>query len=144
MGEMKKRILFVCFGNACRSPMAEAIARKDAADVIEPASAGLFPLGEIPLHTRQTLEQRGYSTEGLTSKRIAHELWERADVVIDLSGRMRELEFDDYEKVEDWDVADPFGENAATYQKIFLEIQNRVRNLAQRLREEERAGKQRR
>jgi len=134
----KKHVLFVCFGNACRSPIAEAIARSEAADVMEPASAGLYPLGEIPLHTQKALEQSGYSSEGLASKRIAPEAWERADVVINLSGRMRELEFEDYEKVEDWEVADPYGEDAATYQRILEDIQERVRDLAQRLRDEQR------
>ena len=131
----KKSVLFVCFGNACRSVMAEAITRRDAPDVIEPTSAGLYPLGEIPAHTIETLRQNGYSTEGLASKGIVQDAWEHADVVINLSGRLRELEFDDYEKVEDWLVADPYGEDASTYQKILEEIQGRVKDLAKRLRE---------
>ena len=48
------RVLFVCVGNACRSPMAEAIARYDAADVMEPSSAGLSPLGYLAELTKQT------------------------------------------------------------------------------------------
>jgi protein-tyrosine-phosphatase len=139
MVQRKIHVLFVCFGNACRSPMAEAIARREAGDVIEATSAGLYPLGEIPLHTQKALERSGYSAEGLASKRIAPDVWNRADLVINLSGRMRELEFEDYEKVEDWHVGDPYGEDAATYQRILEEIQRRVRNLAQRLREEQRA-----
>jgi arsenate reductase len=140
MVQRKIHVLFVCFGNACRSPMAEAIARKDASDVIEPASAGLYPLGEIPMRTQEALKQSGYSADGLASKRISPEAWKRADLVINLSGRVRELEFEDYEKVEDWDVADPYGEDAAIYQRILKEIQGRVKNLAQRLREEQRAA----
>jgi arsenate reductase len=140
MVQRKIHVLFVCFGNACRSPMAEAISRKDASDVIEPASAGLYPLGEIPMRTQEALKQAGYSADGLASKRISPEAWKRADLVINLSGRVRELEFEDYEKVEDWDVADPYGEDAAIYRRILKEIQGRVKNLAQRLREEQRAA----
>jgi protein-tyrosine-phosphatase len=140
MEQKKRHVLFVCFGNACRSPMAEAIARTDAGDVIEAASAGLYPLGEIPLHTREALKQNGYSADGLASKRIAPEAWKRADLVINLSGRLRELEFEEYEKVEDWDVRDPYGEDPATYQRILEEIRGRVKVLAQRLREEQRAA----
>jgi len=135
MAPEKKHVLFVCFGNACRSPMAEAIARKEAGDIIAPSSAGLFPLGEIPLHTRKTLEDNGYSSAGLTSKAISIELWQCADLVINLSGRIRELEFNDFEKVEDWDVDDPYGEGAASYQRTFLDLQTRVKDLAQRLRQ---------
>jgi arsenate reductase (thioredoxin) len=141
MEQKKTHVLFVCFGNACRSPMAEAIARSEAADVIEAASAGLYPLGEIPLHTREALKQNGYSADGLASKRIASDAWKRADLVINLSGRLRELEFEEYEKVQDWDVGDPYGEDAATYQRILEEIRGRVRDLAQRLREERRAAR---
>ena len=121
--------------------MAEAIARSEAADVIEAASAGLYPLGEIPLHTREALKQNGYSADGLASKRIASDAWKRADLVINLSGRLRELEFEEYEKVQDWDVGDPYGEDAATYQRILEEIRGRVKDLAQRLREEQRAAR---
>ena len=130
----------MCFGNACRSIMAEAIAKTDAGDVIEPASAGLYPLGEIPLHTREALRRNGYSAEGLESKRVAPEAWKRADLVINLSGRMRELEFEDYEKVEDWQVGDPYGEDSATYQKILEEIRGRMNGLAGRLRKEQQAA----
>jgi protein-tyrosine-phosphatase len=139
MEQKKVRVLFVCFGNACRSPMAEAIARSDAGDVIEPASAGLYPLGEIPLHTQAALRENGYSAAGLTSKPIAPGAWKRADLVINLSGRRRQLEFEEYEKVEDWEVGDPYGEDAAVYQKILEEIRARVKSLAQRLREKQRA-----
>ncbi|HET6930654.1 MAG TPA: low molecular weight phosphatase family protein [Candidatus Acidoferrum sp.] len=138
--EQKTQILFVCFGNACRSIMAEAIAKHDAGDVIEPASAGLYPLGEIPLHTQEALRRNGYSADGLASKRIAPEAWKRAELVINMSGRMREMEFEDYEKVEDWQVGDPYGEDAAIYQKILEEIRGRVNRLAQRLREKQRSA----
>jgi protein-tyrosine-phosphatase len=140
MAQAKTHVLFVCFGNACRSPMAEAIARSEGGDVIEPASAGLYPLGEIPSHTQEALKQNGYSAEGLASKPIAPDAWKRADLVINLSGRMRELEFEEFEKVEDWDVEDPYGEDPATYQRILEEIRGRVRDLAERLRTEQRAA----
>ena len=63
----KTRVLFVCIGNACRSPMGEAIARKDAGDVIEASSAGLYPMGMIPEMTQTTIEKNGYSANGLQS-----------------------------------------------------------------------------
>ena len=133
----KTQVLFVCFGNACRSPMAEAIAQREAEDVIEPASAGLYPLGEIPQLTQDTLKRNGYSADGLFSKRIERNLWERADIVINLSGRGREFDFEDCGKVEDWQVTDPYGGDERTYQRILEDIQQRVRKLAHRLREQE-------
>lgn len=128
------KVLFVCVGNACRSPMAEAIARRDAPDVIEAASAGLAPMGSLSILTKRTLEANGCPTVGLASKGITAESWEAAEMVINLSGRAREFLFPDWEKVEDWKVEDPYGADPALYQRIFEEIESRVEELARRLR----------
>lgn len=37
-----KRILFVCTGNTCRSPMAEAILKSKKIDGLEVKSAGIY------------------------------------------------------------------------------------------------------
>jgi protein-tyrosine-phosphatase len=139
MPAKKLRVLFVCIGNACRSPMAEAIAKREAADVLEASSAGLYPLGEIPDETQETLSRNGYSAVGLSSKPITNKIWNEADLVINLSGRIRDIAFDDPAKVEDWDVADPYGANPAFYQTILEQLQQRIRLLADRLREQRKA-----
>jgi protein-tyrosine-phosphatase len=136
MTTKKLRVLFVCIGNACRSPMAEAIAKREAADVLEASSAGLYPLGEIPDETQETLSRNGYSAVGLSSKPITNRIWNEADLVINLSGRIRDIAFDDPAKVEDWDVADPYGANPAFYQTILEQLQQRIRLLADRLRQQ--------
>jgi protein-tyrosine-phosphatase len=136
MPAKKLRVLFVCIGNACRSPMAEAIAKREAADVLEASSAGLYPLGEIPDETQETLSRNGYSAEGLSSKPITNRIWNEADLVINLSGRIRDIAFDDPAKVEDWDVADPYGANPGFYQTILEQLQQRIRLLADRLRQQ--------
>jgi len=134
MPAKKVRVLFVCIGNACRSPMAEAVAKREAADVLEASSAGLYPLGEIPDETQETLSRNGYSAVGLSSKPITNKAWNEADLVINLSGRIRDIAFDDPAKVEDWEVADPYGANPAFYQTILEQLQQRIRLLANRLR----------
>ena len=58
--------------------MAEAIARYDAADVMEPSSAGLSPLGYLAELTKQTLMKNGYSTNGLTSSILTRAATEAA------------------------------------------------------------------
>jgi len=138
----KTKVLFVCVGNACRSPMAEAIARHEASDVIEATSAGLFPMGMIPEMTRQTLLSSGYSEEGLASKGLQEFAPEGVDLLVNLSGHPGLLVFESYRDVEEWDVADPYGENSATYQRILEDIQGRVRDLARRLRDQQSAAGQ--
>jgi protein-tyrosine-phosphatase len=115
--------------------MAESIARRDAADVIEAYSGGLTPLGFVPALTTQTLTANGYSIESLNSTAIAGEVWDAADIVINMSGVPKERAFMDYEKVEDWDVQDPYGTDPVLYRTIHEDIRRRVVQLAERLRD---------
>ncbi len=134
----RTKVLFVCLGNACRSPMAEAIAFGVAADVIEPSSAGLTPLGRVEPMTTETLVRNGYPAAGLESKAIHFEALRAADIIVNMSGRPREIAFDDPARVEDWLVEDPYGADAELYQRIFEDIERRVAKLADRLRKPER------
>jgi protein-tyrosine-phosphatase len=138
MTSRRAKVLFVCIGNSCRSPMAEAIARQDALEHIDASSAGLAPLGFVAEMTTQTLLKNGYAADGLTSKPISPDAWESADIVINMSGRAREFAFRNfpgYTKVEDWEIEDPYGD-ATKYQGTYESIQRRVAELARRLRKE--------
>jgi arsenate reductase len=124
--------------------MADAIARQEASDVMNVDSAGLVPLGYVPELTTSTLEKNGYSAAGLTSKPISREVWRAADLVVNMSGEPRERAFQEFAKVEDWEVEDPFGEDPEVYQRIFEEIRGRVLELAMQLRKKsKRASKER-
>ena len=120
--------------------MAEAIARYDAADVVEASSAGVSPLGFIPELTQKTLKNNGYSAEGLTSERISLEACESADIIINMTGEPRETVFQrwgfsEHEKVEDWMVEDPYFSDDDTYQRVLEGIRRRVAQLAKGLRD---------
>ena len=114
--------------------MAEAIASHIAADVMEASSAGLTPLGRVELLTTETLVRNGYRPDGLESKGIALEATARADLIINMSGWPKEIAFDEPAKVENWQVEDPYGADAELYQRIFEDIEKRVAELADRLR----------
>ena len=126
--------MFMCLGNACRSPMAEAIAHRIGGDVIEASSAGLTPLGRVEAMTQRTLLKNGYSTDGLTSKPVLSAELEAADLVVNMSGRPGNVAFDKAAEVEHWNVEDPYGADAEIYQRIFEDIEKRVAGLADRLR----------
>jgi arsenate reductase len=132
----KLRVMFVCIGNSCRSPMAESIAIRDAADLFESSSAGLSPLGVVQKLTLETLQRNGYPIDALQSKAIRKEEWADADLIINMSGYSKQRTFPhtDWQKVEDWDVEDPYGSEPAVYQRIFEDIQTRIDELATRLR----------
>jgi arsenate reductase (thioredoxin) len=127
--------------------MAEAVARREAGDLIEPSSAGLCPLGRLPELTIETLETNNYCIEGLSSKCISREAVQQADLIVNLSGTPIEHIFSpgpsrlsNGQHIEDWDVPDPYGEDPATYQRILEELQQRVLGLANRLRKGHRSA----
>jgi protein-tyrosine-phosphatase len=140
------RVMFICIGNACRSPMAEAIARRDADKIMESCSAGLYPLGDLCDLTRETLIANGCTTDGLCSKPVTLKALVEADVIVNLSGLQLDRIFNRpfafhrrpaceiRANIEEWDVRDPYGGDAKIYQQTFRTIERRVRQLAERLR----------
>jgi arsenate reductase len=134
--DSRTKVLFLCIGNACRSQMAEAIARHSASDVIDPSSAGLVPFGEIPNTTLAVLRERGISADGQSSKPLRPEDMSEADMVINMTGRSGATIFTEpLPQIEDWDVGDPYGFDLAVYRAIRDQIEARVADLARRLRE---------
>ena len=118
--------------------MAEAIAWREAAQEIEASSAGLAPLGFVAEMTTRTLVKNGYAAAGLRSKPIASEVWESADIVINMSGRASQFafrNFRDHTKIEDWEIEDPYGDSAK-YQGTYESVRRRVAELVERLRKQ--------
>ena len=79
----KVKVLFVCTGNACRSQMAEAWARRLRSDTIEPYSAGLIASGVDP-RVRKVMEEAGVSLGKQYSKQIGEMLHVQPDYVVTL------------------------------------------------------------
>jgi protein-tyrosine-phosphatase len=84
--------------------------------------------------TTQTLAANGYSIESLSSTAITRAVWDAAEIVVNMSGVPKQLAFVDYQKVEDWDVQDPYGTDPVLYQTIYEDIRRKVAQLAKRLR----------
>ncbi len=60
----KKRVLFLCTGNSCRSQMAEAIVNAQMGDAWEAVSAGTHPESEVNQFAIQALSEIGNSHRG--------------------------------------------------------------------------------
>jgi arsenate reductase len=116
---MNPTLLFICLGNSCRSIMAEALARHFHGDVLEPASAGLSPLGEVVRETLKVLAEMGVATTGLRSKGLEE---------VDLAGCRLIVNLTDYPlephlpaafqgKVLNRAVLDPYGGGLEDYRR---------------------------
>ncbi|GIO87560.1 phosphotyrosine protein phosphatase [Paenibacillus faecis] len=91
MSENRKiGVLFVCLGNICRSPMAEAIFRHRVAEeklteqfLIDSAGTGNWHIGKPPHEgTRAILDQYGISYEGLLARQVGVEDFTRFDYIV--------------------------------------------------------------
>lgn len=65
---MKRRVLFLCTGNSCRSQMAEAIVNARLGDEWEAVSAGTKPAGYVHPKALAALSEIGINHQG-SSKR---------------------------------------------------------------------------
>ena len=61
---MKRKVLFLCTGNSCRSQMAEAIINARLGDEWEAVSAGTKPAGIVHPKALQALTEIGIEHEG--------------------------------------------------------------------------------
>lgn len=85
-----KRVLFCCMGNICRSPTAEAVARRKAreaglGDVYQFDSAGThgYHVGEAPDARSQAAgSQRGYDLSPLRARQCLIEDFDRFDLIL--------------------------------------------------------------
>jgi arsenate reductase len=69
MAERKRKVLFLCTGNSCRSQMAEGWARHLKGEAIEPYSAGIETHGLNP-HAVQVMAEAGVDISGHRSKHV--------------------------------------------------------------------------
>lgn len=78
----KKRILFICTGNSCRSQMAEAVLRHLGGDRFEAFSAGSSPAGFVHALAIETLMAMKVPIDNFVSKSWNEFSDRRMDVVI--------------------------------------------------------------
>jgi arsenate reductase len=132
----KKRVLFVCIGNSCRSQMAEAFARAYGADVMEARSAGISPATMVAPLTRQVLGERNLRIEDQFPKGLDVLRRERFDVVVNMSGVPVALPG---ARTLEWTVPDPIGQKEDYYRTVAAQIEGLVMRLILELRTASRA-----
>ncbi|MFZ5806571.1 MAG: ribose 5-phosphate isomerase B [Verrucomicrobiota bacterium] len=126
-----KRVLFICTGNVCRSPMAEGLFRDMTKGKAEAMSAGVGAMYGLPPsdHAVKVMDELKINIRDLRSKPVTEELVRKADfIVVMTQGHLDTMlmmypraadkiflmcEFD--KKAREKDVADPIGLSVDVY-----------------------------
>jgi protein arginine phosphatase len=132
-----KRILFVCTGNTCRSPMAEAILKSKKIDGLEVKSAGVYAAtgSEASANAKKVLEENQIEHNHL-SNMLTFESVHWADLILTMTFSHKNTILQQYPEIAgkvftlkeftgeqyDVDVVDPFGGSVAIYQETYQEL----------------------
>lgn len=145
------KVVFVCTGNTCRSPMAEAMWRYLMKDVTDDShtvhSAGLAPaigMPAAPLAVAE-LSRREIPFSGHTAKALTWDMLQNSDAVVVMTQSQRDLlrrSFGELEKkiqtLGEWsglggEIPDPFGGDASLYAQCASSIWEHLAAAKQRL-----------
>lgn len=151
-------VVFVCFGNICRSPYAEVRLRAEleeagGADGIRVRSIGFLPPGRpSPEVALDAARRRGLDLSEHRSRSISASELREADLVIVMTGKQRRelewlhgrpdaLQLGDLDPVPDVDrnIQDPYGKPPELFDEVFARIDRAVDALAGLLLERKRS-----
>ncbi|MGG1677920.1 low molecular weight protein arginine phosphatase [Neobacillus sp. NRS-1170] len=132
-----QRILFVCTGNTCRSPMAEAILRHKKIDGMEVRSAGIYAAhgSEASAHAKQVLDDNKVA-HNHRSTLLTNQGVDWADLILTMTSSHKFSIQQQYPHSTtkvftlkeytgepfDHDVIDPYGGNLAQYKETFNQL----------------------
>ncbi len=105
----KKRILFLCTGNAARSQMAEGLARAFHGDVLDVVSAGSRPAGWVHPLAIRAMAEIGVDISDQESKPAEPFLNEPFDVVVTVCDSAAKdcPRWPGAKRIEHWSIEDP-------------------------------------
>jgi len=127
---MKKRVLFLCTGNSCRSQMAEGFLRSLAGDRFEAFSAGVKPTQVNPLAIK-VMNESGIDISGQESKSAMGLISQSFDYVVTVCDNAKQtcpVFPGKYEKIH-WNLDDPAAAEGTEEEKMdfFREIRDQIK-----------------
>ncbi|MCL2116445.1 MAG: low molecular weight protein arginine phosphatase [Methanobrevibacter sp.] len=139
---MVTKVLFVCTGNICRSPMAEAIFNFKSSDDFIAISAGTMENDgyEASEHGITVLKEKGIDLSNHRSQKVDVNLLESVDYVCCMAGyhvqflKRKYPQFKDkYFKLSTEDIFDPFGHDKEMYEVVANEIEKKIDKLLEKI-----------
>lgn len=135
----KKKVLFLCTGNSCRSQMAEGFVRALGGESWEAYSAGLDPQGVNP-NAVKVMSEAGIDISGQKSKLIDPAVLENVDLIVTLCGSADEKcpAVPARVRREHWPLEDPAKATGSSdevlevFRRVRDEIHRRVEDLTKR------------
>ncbi len=127
----RKRVLFLCRENACRSQISAAFARFLFGDRMEVESAGSSPAHEVNPLMRAAMAEKGIDMAYLVPKSL-EQVRMKPDLVISMGCEQNCPMFQGAEFVE-WDMPDPSGKDLDFMRSVRDQIEEKVKQLAEEL-----------
>jgi arsenate reductase len=128
----KPVILFACVHNGGRSLAAKVLAEHHGGDRVIVRSAGSEPGDSLNPLVVQVLQERGLSVEGEAPKLLTYDGVQEADIVITM-GCGETCPVFPGKTYEDWKLDDPKDQEVDTVRRIVNEVEERVKDLLQRM-----------
>ncbi len=125
----RKKILFACRENACRSQMAAAFAQYFAGEKWEAASAGSEPAGQINLDMVKAMAEKGIDMRFRKTRLLDQAAPEMKPDMIVTMGCGEACPFIAGCERLDWDLPDPAGQSMDVMRRVRDDIENRVKAL---------------
>jgi len=126
------QILFVCFANMCRSPMAEAIIKKRLGEAVHAESAGIAAHGNAPSKEAVELVQALYGADisRHRPRNISEVDLSRFDFILAMDTsvfmRLQEIESIPKDKLFAWEIEDPCGRGLEAYKLAARKIERQL------------------
>jgi len=128
----KPTVLFVCVHNAGRSQMAAGYLQHLAGDRIEVMSSGSAPKDQMNPVAAEVMLEEGIDVRHNEPKILTDEQVHASDVVITM-GCGDACKFYPGKRYEDWELADPAGQDADAVRVIRDDIRQRIEKLISEL-----------
>ena len=158
MNEQKTKIIFVCTGNTCRSPMAEILLKAELKNRgwkgITVTSAGISARRGNTINPKslQVLQENGFEVEKFSSKRLTDMMMKDAYAIVCMTEAQRDYLLDarwqamrksgeenfennvfSFGEIAGYEVIDPYGKDIDCYRYVYELIKGGMSALIEKL-----------